>query len=356
MNDSATPPPRTPTTRQLEKIDRELIALAQRRATLSVARHDAGKDAHAQPQLIAEAVKHADGPLPTEAIELLIRELYGAVRQLVQPVRVCYLGPAFTYSHQAACEKFGQSIEATPVSTIAAAFEAVERGDAQYGMVPLENSTDGRVNDALDCLAESSVQICAEVPLRIRHCLWGIGARSDLRRVLSKPQALSQCRNWLSKHLPDAELAPVASTAEAARLAAAEPDTAAVASRQAGVHYGLNLLAADIQDNAENITRFAVIASEPGEKTGQDKTAVVFEAPHEPGALADAMGIFKRRNLNLTWIESYPVRGARGRYLFFLEFQGHQSELHPRRAIAALEKKSLWLRVLGSYAQAEPIG
>jgi chorismate mutase/prephenate dehydratase len=167
---------------------------------------------------------------------------------------------------------------------------------------------------------------------------------------------LSQCRNWLSTHLPNVKLEPTSSTAEAASLAAAEPDTAAIAAEQAAVNHGLNVLARNIEDNPDNVTRFAVIGSKAGERTGRDKTALVFEAPHEPGSLADAMAIFKRHKLNLTWIESFPIPQSRGRYLFFLEFQGHPAEQRVKRAIASLEKKSLRLVVLGSYAEAEVVG
>jgi chorismate mutase/prephenate dehydratase len=174
--------------------------------------------------------------------------------------------------------------------------------------------------------------------------------------VCSKPQALSQCRNWLSAHLPGAKLEPTASSAEAATLAVAEPDTAAIASEQAATNHGLEVLARNIEDNPDNVTRFAIIGRQAAPRTGRDKTALVFEAPHEPGALADAMAIFKRQKLNLTWIESFPIPAARGRYLFFLEFQGHATDLRAKRAIASLSKKSLRLVVLGSYAEAELIG
>jgi chorismate mutase/prephenate dehydratase len=168
---------------------------------------------------------------------------------------------------------------------------------------------------------------------------------------VSKPQALSQCRNWLSSHLPSAKTLEASSTGEAAHLAATEPGTAAIASEQAASLYGLDVLARHIEDNPDNVTRFAVIGKQAAPRTGKDKTALVFEAPHKPGALADAMAIFKRQRLNLTWIESFPIPAARGRYLFFIEFQGHPSELRPKRAIAALEKKSLKLSMLGSYAE-----
>jgi chorismate mutase/prephenate dehydratase len=277
-------------------------------------------------------------------------------RAVQSTIRVAYLGPEFTFSHLAAIARFGQSAELVPVGTIAAVFDEVERGHATFGVVPMENSTDGRVSDTLDCFSHSKAQICGELPLRIHHCLLGIGQRDGLRRVVSKPQPLSQCRNWLAKHLPQVELVEVASTADAAQRAKADPHVAAVASAQAGVHYGLSVLAENIEDNPDNVTRFAIIAATTGKKTGGDKTALVVEIAHQPGALADAMAIFKRNRLNLTWIESYPIPGARGRYLFFIEFVAHQDEPRARRAVASLQKKAIRLDVLGSYAQTDPVG
>ena len=193
-------------------------------------------------------------------------------------------------------------------------------------------------------------------PLRIRHCLLGSGTRKQIQQVLSKPQAFSQCRKWLSTHLPGVILKEVASTAEAAKQAAKDPTVGAIASRGAGVEHSLSVLADDIQDQRDNITRFAVIGNQQALKTGNDKTVIVFELEHQPGALADSMGIFKRNRLNMTWIESFPMPGHRGRYHFFVEFQGHPDELRPKRALASLAKKTQRLTILGSYAQAEPIG
>ena len=222
--------------------------------------------------------------------------------------------------------------------------------------MPLENSTDGRVSDTLESFATSRAKICGEIPLRIHHCLLGVGRQDELGIVHSKPQALSQCRNWLAKHLPTASLHSVGSTAEAAALARANPKMGAVASEKAAAHYELQILARNIEDNSENITRFAVIATAAAHRTGNDKTALLMEIAHQPGALADTMAVFKRNRLNMTWIESFPIPGSRGRYLFFVEFVGHQIDLRCRRAISALEKKSLRLEILGSYAHAEPIG
>lgn len=374
-----------PSSAQLAKLDREIVDLLNQRASLVQQRRERRDEQPADMTDLAvldAAAKASRGPLPAATVSAVFRELLSGIRATSGPVRVAYLGPEYTYSHLAAIARFGQSAELMPVSTIAAVFEEVERGHAAYGVVPIENSTDGRVADALECFSRSgnlsaaggggaparlqapdsssdasaALQICGEVPLRIRHCLLGHGQRADIRRVCSKPQALSQCRNWLSTHLPGAKLEPTASSAEAACLAAAEPETAAIASEQAAVNHGLDVLARNIEDNSDNVTRFAIIGKTASKRTGHDKTALVFEAPHEPGALADAMAIFKRQRLNLTWIESFPIPQARGRYLFFLEFQGHPSELRVRRAVAALEKKALRLAVLGSYAEAAVVG
>jgi chorismate mutase/prephenate dehydratase len=229
------------------------------------------------------------------------------------PTRVAYLGPEFTFSHLASIERFGQSAELVPVSTIAAVFEEVERGQAQFGVVPMENSTDGRVSDTLDCFSRSHVRICGELPLRIHHCLLGLGPRENVSTVYSKPQPLSQCRNWLARHLPNADLIEVASSAEAAKRAKDLPRAAAVASAQAGVNYGLPTMVANIEDNPDNITRFAVISPTASPRTGKDKTSLMMEIAHEPGALSDTLAVLKRNRLNMSWIESFPIPRQRGR-------------------------------------------
>ncbi|TWU25692.1 prephenate dehydratase [Bythopirellula polymerisocia] len=351
---------KAPAQRQIDKLDQEILELINRRAELAIQRKRTTPTESADLRESLEHVVtlgHSDkGPLSADSVRSVFREILSGTQAASQVTRVAYLGPEFTYSHLAAIERFGQSAELVPVATIAAVFEEVERGHANFGLVPIENSTDGRVADALECLARSPIQICGEVPLRIRHCLLANCSRSSVVRVYSKRQPLSQCRNWLSQHLPDAQLIEVSSSAEAARKAAEESGSAAIASEQAGVNHEIAVLSHGIEDNSDNVTRFAVIGKESAKKTGNDKTAVVFEIDHQPGALADAMGIFKRQKLNMTWIESFPLPGQRGSYLFFVEFQGHASQLRARRALAALEKRALRLTLLGSYAQTEPIG
>jgi chorismate mutase / prephenate dehydratase len=348
---------------ELDQVDREILAainrrgaIAQKIGQLKQTEGQAVYDVQREANVLKHVVSNNSGPLSDEAVRAVFRELISGTRNMQTPIRVAYLGPEFTFSHLAAIQRFGQSAELVPVGTIAAVFEEVERGQAQFGVVPMENSTDGRISDTLDCFSRSPVHICGELPLRIHHCLLGIGERDAVCKVYSKPQPLSQCRNWLARHMPKAELQEVASTAEAARRVKDDAASAAVASAQAAANYELPVLVPNIEDNPDNITRFAIIATMSADRTGKDKTALMFEIAHEPGALADTMAIFKRNRLNMTWIESFPIPGSRGRYLFFVEFVGHQSEPQSGRAISTLAKKSLRLEVLGSYAQTEPVG
>ncbi len=349
--------------RQLDAIDREILAAINRRAVVAqeIGRvKQNGKQAVFDPQRENEVLDRLQaenrGPLTGDSVRAIFREIISAARAIQTATRVAYLGPEFTFSHLAAIVRFGQSAELLPVGTIAAVFEEVERGQAEFGVVPMENSTDGRVSDTLDCFSRCSARICGELPLRIHHCLLGVGTRDEVRTIYSKPQPLSQCRNWLAKHMPRAILHEVASTAEAAKKAQGDSRSAAVASNQAGVNYGLPLLAENIEDQPDNITRFAIISRKSSPRTGNDKTALMLEIAHQPGALADMMAVFKRNRLNMTWIESFPIPGQRGRYLFFVEFAGHTNELKARRAMASLAKKALRLEILGSYAQGEPVG
>jgi chorismate mutase/prephenate dehydratase len=297
----------------------------------------------------------AAAPLPPACIHRVLREVVSGCRRLVREPRIAFLGPTYSYSHLAAIHCFGQSIEFVPVGTIAAVFEEVHRGQSDFGLVPIENSTDGRVADTLDMFTRLRVRICGEVRLRIRHSLLGKCPRADVREVYSKPQALSQCRNWLAKHLPSARTIEVTSTTTAAQLAGEKPGAAAIASVQAGVCYGLDILAEGIEDNPHNMTRFAIIGDHATPPTGDDRTAILFEVAHRPGALADAMVIFKRNKLNLTWIESFPIPGPMPGYLFFVEMEGHETDARLQRALAALGKKTLRLEVLGSFPAATPI-
>src|SRR5947199_321430 len=270
----------------------------------------------------------------------IYREIISGSRALQKVLKVAYLGPEYSFSHLAAVERFGQTVEFIRVGTIAAVFEEVNRGHADFGVVPLDNSTDGRVADTLDMfLRLPQIKVCAEVRLRIHHNLLANCEQQEIRRVYSKPQALSQCRNWLSKNIPHASQHEVASTAVAAELAVREPGAAAVASRQAAVRYGLRILFQDIEDSPHNETRFAVIGHQEAEKTGHDKTAIMFRIPHSPGSLVSVLDIFKQAKLNLTWIESFPARQGKPEYLFFVDFEGHVEDPKVKRTLTQLQEQ-----------------
>lgn len=350
--------------RELTKLDRQLLKIAQQRATTFQALLEARRakrgaaevwdEADEQRQL-RSALSRLAGPLDEEACRNLLRELISGCRQLARPTRICYLGPAYSYSHLAAVHKFGENAALVPVATIKSVFEEVHSGNANLGLVPIENSTDGRIVDTLDMFARLPLHICGEVQLRIHHNLMGRCERSEITEVCSKPQAISQCRDWLATHLPSVKIVEMSSTAKAAELAAEKPGVAAIASRQAATRYGLRILADSIEDNRHNVTRFAVIGEEKQKRTGHDKTSLMFEISHQPGALADAMNIFKRCQLNMTWIESFPMPGTKSEYLFFIECEGHTSEAKTKRALASLAKKAVRLEVLGAYPRSEPI-
>src|SRR3954464_9241702 len=228
---------------ELDQIDQEILAainrrgvVAQKIGTLKQADGQGVYDVQRESKILQQTVAKNSGPLSDETVRAVFRELISGTRAVQTPIRVAYLGPEFTFSHLAAIQRFGQSAELVPVGTIAAVFEEVERGQAEFGVVPMENSTDGRISDTLDCFSRSPVHICGELPLRIHHCLLGTGTREIVRTVYSKPQPLSQCRNWLSRHMPTAELHEVASTADAARRVQDDATSAAVASAQAAAN------------------------------------------------------------------------------------------------------------------------
>ena len=348
--------------RKVDKLGRDLVKqlheFAHCSSKLSRLRHEQGGplyDLESEQRLTEQALQSHKGPLSERTVRAVLRELVSGARSLVKPLRVAYLGPTYSYSHLAAVERFGTSTELVPVATIAAVFEELSRKHVDFGVVPIENSTDGRVVDTLGMFTRLPARICGEVQLRIHHYLLGRCERSEVKEVYSKPQALSQCRDWLAKHLPLARTVEMTSTAAAAQLAAEKPGAAAIASLQAATNYGLNAIAEKIEDNKNNITRFAVISDHEGRRTGRDKTALMFEISHVPGPLADATAIFKRNRLNLTWIESFPMPNTENEYLFFVELEGHHEDTKVKRALEALRRKTKRLEILGAYTRSEPI-
>jgi chorismate mutase/prephenate dehydratase len=343
---------------RIDKLDVQIVDLVNKRAALAseIGKHknDHGADVFlpAREEEVFQNVLDANkGPLDQATIRAIFREIMSGSRAIQKILKVAYLGPEYSFSHLAAVERFGQAVEFMRVGNIGAVFEAVNRGHADFGVVPLENSTDGRVADTLDMfLRLPQIKIIAEVRLRIHHNLLANCEPQEIRRVYSKGQALSQCRSWLSKNVPFASLHEVGSTATAAELAKAEKGAGAVASRQAAVHYGLRILFENIEDSPHNETRFAIIGHQECGKTGNDKTAIMFRVPHNPGALVNALDIFKQNKLNLTWIESFPApRAGKPEYVFFVDFEGHQEDPKVRRALSALAEHCEQLTVLGSF-------
>lgn len=266
--------------------------------------------------------------------------------------RIAFLGPKYSYSYLATTRFFGEAAALAPVQSIESVFECVVAGDCRAGVVPIENSTDGRIVDTLGMFVVHRVHICGEVFLPIHHNLLSKSPRESIVQVCSKPQALSQCRHWLARHLPTARIVEVASTTEAARIASEQPGVAAVAGVEAGRQYGLDVVDANIEDSPYNVTRFAVLGNETMAATGRDKTTMLFQVAHQPGALADAMAIFKNNQLNLTWIESFPICGEKAEYFFFIECEGHRSDPPVAAAIEALGKQAIRLDILGSFPAA----
>jgi chorismate mutase/prephenate dehydratase len=348
---------------QIDKLDLQILKLVNERAKVALEigrlKNDQGGEVFSPAreeevlQNVLEVHEKGKGPLDANTIRAIFREIMSGSRALQKVLKVAFLGPEYSFSHLAAIERFGQAVQFLGVGTIAAAFEEVDRGHADFGVVPLENSTDGRVADTLDMFVRMpQLIICAEVRLRIHHNLLANCEPQEIRRVYSKPQALSQCRTWLSKNLPHASLHEVSSTATAAELAKREPGAAAVASQQAAVRYGLRILFAEIEDSPHNETRFAVVGHQKCGKTGHDKTAVMFRITHSPGALVGALDIFKQAKINLTWIESFPAQTGKNEYLFFVDFEGHAEDPKVARALKALAERCEEVHVLGSFPMA----
>lgn len=346
---------------QIDKLDLQILEALNKRASIAAqigkVKADAGGEvfsAAREEEVMNNVLGANGGPLDAVTLRAIFRELISGSRAIQKVQKIAYLGPEYSYSHLAAIQRFGEASAYNRTANIAAVFEEVIRRNADYGVVPLENSTDGRIADTLDLFVRfpDSVRICSEIRLRVRHHLLANCKQSEVRRVYSKAQALSQCRNWLSKNMPQASLHEVASTADAARLVQTEPHVAAVASREASVRYGITILAHNIEDSPFNETRFAVIGPSDSARTGTDKTALMFQIGHTPGTLADVLGVFKSNKINLTWIESFPYREAKGQYVFFVDFEGHREDAKIKKALAALEATCDSVTVLGSFPMA----
>ncbi|MFI4887012.1 MAG: prephenate dehydratase [Steroidobacterales bacterium] len=306
-------------------------------------------------QVLRRVRERNRGPLRDEEVVRLFREIMSACLAQQEPLKVAYLGPEATFSQTAVLTQFGHSVRALPLGSIDEVFHEVESAAADFGVVPIENSTEGTVNHTLDRFIASPLKICGEVELRIHHYLMGkMTALGRIARICSHPQSLAQCRAWLQEHLPNVELVPASSNGEAARRARDERGTAAVAGETAAEVYGLKILAAQIEDRADNTTRFLVLGRKLLAASGRDRTTLLVSVSDTdaPGALHRLLEPLARHRVSMTRIESRPSHRRKWDYIFFIDIDGHAEEPHVARALTALKQRSSLFRVLGSYPRA----
>jgi chorismate mutase / prephenate dehydratase len=303
-------------------------------------------------QVLRNAIARNKGPLRNEEIARLFREIMSACLAQQEPLKIAFLGPEGTFSQQAVLKHFGHSVRALPLPAISEVFEEVQSGHADFGLVPIENSTEGTVNNTLDMFLVSPLKICGEVELRIHQHLMGrMHSLESIVRICSHQQSLAQCRQWLDEHLPNIERVPVSSNAEAARRARDEDGTAAIAGQAAAEVYGLNVLFPEIEDAPDNTTRFLVIGRKLFAASGNDKTTLLVSAgdTQSPGALHRLLGPLARNSISMTRIESRPSRRRKWDYVFFIDVVGHADEPPLKTALEELKQQSSLFRVLGSY-------
>jgi chorismate mutase/prephenate dehydratase len=345
--------------KKIDAIDDEIISLLSRRAEVVI---EVGNIKRAQKsrfykpdrerQILERLTSQNKGLFPNDALKAIYREILSASVSLEEPLKVSCLGPLATYTHLAALRHFGSSAAFLPVDSIKQVFENVETGKAEYGVVPIENSNEGVVSHTLDMFVDSELQVVAEIILEISHNLLSRQIdRAKIKKIYSHPQGLAQCRGWLEANMPGVPAAESTSTARAAELAAKEPLSAAIAGEIAARMYDLNILERNIQDNRKNVTRFLVISKEFPQRTGNDKTSVMFSIKHKPGALYEVLLPFKRAKINLTKIESRPSKRKAWEYIFFVDMEGHIGDRKIRKAIDSLKENCLYLKILGSYPQ-----
>ena len=345
---------------RIDHIDHQLLELLNQRADIAIrvgrAKRAAGSEVYVperEHDVLERLARLSGGPLPADAVRTIWREILSASRALQRAFRVAYLGPAATYTHLAAIREFGSSAELVPVRGIHEVFTEVEHEQADVGVVPVENSTEGAINHTLDRLIDSELPICGEIQLEIQHCLLSQAPESGaVKRVYSHPQALAQCRAWLDRNLPHAQTVEVASTAAAVEQALEDAAAAAIASELAGRIHGLPTLRERIEDLAQNVTRFLVIGRRPMGPTGRDKTSILLSIKDEVGALYRILEPLATARVNLTKIESRPTRRRPWEYVFFVDFEGHQADERVQAVLAGLRERCLFLKVLGSYPAA----
>ena len=345
---------------QIDSLDGEIVRLLNERIRVVQAIGEAKKESGAEiyvpsrERAVFEKIKRLnEGPLPEESAHAIYREIMSAALALETEMKIAYLGPEATFTHQAARSKFGASVEYIPAATISEVFDRVQNRTADYGVVPIENSTEGAVTHTFDQFATTSLKICAEIYLPISLTLLSKVEREQVRVIYSKQEVFGQCRTWLQTHLPEVELSPVESTTKAVQLAMETEGSAAIASAMASDMYGIEVLANGIQDMQGNTTRFLVIGQNFSASTGDDKTSVVFGVKHAVGALHEALSVFKADEINLSKIESRPSRNKAWEYYFFVDVDGHAEDQPVAKALEELQGHCTLMTVLGSYPKAQ---
>jgi len=350
--------------RRIDSVDEKIHALLNDRARLAqrvgISKTRDGRTVdfykpEREAQVLRMARERNSGPLRDEEILRLFREIMSACLAQQEPLKVAFLGPEGTFTQAAVLTHFGHSVRSLPLVSIDEVFHEVEAGNADFGVVPIENSTEGTVNHTLDRFLTSPLKICGEVELRIHHFLMGaMSSLGRIQRICSHPQALAQCRAWLEDHLPNVEQVAVSSNAEGARRARDEKGTAAIAGDTAAEVYGLKVLAAQIEDRPDNATRFLVLGRKLFAPSGEDRTTLLLSVGHSDsyGALYRLLEPLAKHRISMTRIESRPSHRRKWDYVFFIDIEGHCEEPHVRAALEALKKRSSLFRVLGSYPRA----
>lgn len=342
---------------EIDSVDERILELLNRRAELviEIGRLKSGEslDFHvpAREREIYDRLTTLNrGPFPSESVKNVFREIISASLSLESPLKIAFLGPKATFSHLAAMQHFGLAAELVPQKSIPAVFEEVEKGRAIYGVVPVENSTEGVISHTLDMFMESRLSINAEILLEVSHYLLSrTGRMEDIRKIYSHPQPLAQCRTWLQENLPNVPLVDVASTTLAAQIVSEDYSAAAIASRYAAQLYDLKIVRERIEDQVNNVTRFLVIGRKPSDPTGDDKTSLMFAVRDEPGILYRMLEPFATRGINLCKIESRPLKKKAWEYVFFLDLLGHVTDPVVSDAVEDLKRYCQFVKILGSY-------
>ncbi|MBA2251608.1 MAG: prephenate dehydratase [Nitrospirales bacterium] len=343
----------------IDQLDDELLRLLNERSKNVIEigklkkRSDTDTHLHTprrEAEIIERLTQENTGPFPNEAIRSVYREIMSASLSLEGPQRVAYLGPPATFTHLACIQKFGNSAQYIPVTSIKEVFNEVERDRVHFGIVPIENSTEGVVNHTLDMFIDSNLVIYGEVLQEVSHHLLSkTGRVEDIKTIYSHPHAIAQCRNWLETNVPKIPEAEVPSTARAAEISATDPTAAAIASELAGELYGLKVVRSRIEDNVNNFTRFLVLSQKPPERTGKDKSSVMLSVKDKVGALYDLLRPFASNGINMTKIESRPSRRKAWEYIFFVDIEGHVDEDRVKKALEEIKGRCLFMKILGSY-------